>query len=425
MLSRILFSLEVLVLNILDYMPSKFVRSGRAYYLLRHKIQLRHSSVLRREADRALRASLRLEYEGALSEGYDLHVDQLLHVAKLTMVLPEEFGEEATDDTQLLNFRKFYSEYRDDIERFKSSLSKNIEIADLVCIWISAGEKTRSLYPLLRRVRKQANEYELKIREKESFRVDLKLSELPRLFTLFSALVFISGVAYNTVYLSFFHIDVKHYFEIGDYIPSIVSTLVTGLFSGAVALFFHYLGVLHGSRKSFSQHMELRKYQAESNEYTWIVIAIVLFFALGLYLAFQKKEPHLFISISYNFWLIVAIPFGAKLARYFFVNYREVTGLVLFLLIFGGSLIRNMVIEIHEVRNGVGDTETYVFFENGENRHLIPDSSVLIGSTSKYLFFWKRIEKTTVVIERAKVSSFLLSGRKKELSIDERIANPP
>ena len=122
---------------------------------------------------------------------------------------------------------------------------------------------------------------------------------------------------------------------------------------------------------------------------------------------------------GFTLWVVFVNAFSFKVAKYFFTEPRKADGLIIFFGLFFGYLVSTMVKDIHSVKSGNDGRDVYFKFQTDEDSYAIPQGAQLIGTTSRYLFFWNPTRKSSVAIDRDEVRTLTTTKAVNKLSEDE------
>lgn len=423
-------------------LPAFVVRRFTYLSLAEHRVLLKRISIYRRTTDRALRHLLRLNYEGAQSEGYDHWVDEVIHVAKLKIIFPSDFTNETTDDDSVLRFREFYRANSDHINSFIQRVLDSPDVRHLVVeyyrtakYWDNHFNYTRGIDPtakefsnkqlalLIPEMRGLEKKYQRQIQEKEALKFDIDVANLPRLISLFTVFVFVSGMIYTSAYMYQFGIDVTNYYELNDYIPSTIRTMTVAIVTSAVSVVASYMGMIKTSRQSFAAHSI---YKSEARKSIFPLFKLLQYMvAASIGLAIWKGQTLIAFSQTFFLWVLIVTQNSESWTRYLFKDARKMGPVVVFFCLFSGYMAVTMARNIYEIKHGTTKKQISIKFENETDAHLIPDTTRLIGATSRYYFFWNPMRKSSVVIDRSKVRAFTFTDQIKELTFWEIKSLPP
>ena len=393
-----------------------------------------------------IKARIRLLIPEAKSEGYDKHVDDVIHLAAHMLTSPELFEPEIPQyvfegfeggglEEQRVEMAALYDKLRAEYRGIRPEVDKLVNrVRDdkiiqealkgylLVRHYSDAQRDNKgfaeqhitrakeidpAVTPLnhddIRRISKSAN-MQLRvlrneIADKEAAKLSLTESNLATLITLFSSMFLVTGYIYNRFFLGAFDIDVSRYFTLTDYLASSIEGVRYAAVGACVGLVSVFMGYHHGSRKSYAQ-LEFERTKKDYSPYIFAVGG-----AGWILTGYLKEIPYMFETGVGMVAIFLIFEIGARATRKYF---KEAT-LALFALIFIGTFSVYLYWSIahkidHYRHEEIADikTSTYRFTEDVG---ITDECLVLLASNSHYFFFRDMRDDISVIVPTEKIVS--------------------
>ena len=240
---------------------------------------------------------------------------------------------------------------------------------------------SKSISTMLRTVRKHLRSLKQSASNKQAIKISFSSEYIATIFSISSALFFVSGYLYNWSILGHFGVEVRDYFSLSDYVAASVEGIRHSLFATAFAILGGFIGIHHRSRLSYRQLIG-----TASTDTRVYFLMVVLVCCATVYAYLVRPETFYFylalvmmvVSPKSLIWIV---------RRYFVEKNRRICYFILqSWLIFSLHLYASINTEIYRIEHkNLDEVKRYdISLKNPVEFGL--DHSILLASNSRYIF---------------------------------------
>lgn len=386
-----------------------------------------------------LKLQMRLLNSEFRSEGFDKHLDKIIHIAALRLQSPEIFDVEAhkflfKDYPESLiskygDIKSDYEQNKIEIDTFIQTALKNPRIKgtviahslvknfiavlrkdDLAAAYFLALAKKydqsatsidgKRLFEIDGETRRELKELRYEISDREALKVDLSLSHVGALVSVVSAFFIITGYLYNNFLLGHFGVEVSKYFSLSDYLASSIEGIRYSASGAAIGLISGFIGMHSASRMSY---IEAETEKRRRHYWPYLLLVAFLWATLQAYLGDSEQ----FYSFAYGSIFLVTLIVVPRVARHYFKQPHIALVAIVFVVSFSAHMFESVGKQIHRFEHkDISDLQQYeLFFKSPVP--FDPKRSVLIAANSSFLFV-RDDKKELFIVPREQIEYVLV-----------------